>query len=69
VQRYVDPEEFRAYRDAALAKGFLEAVAGPFVRSSYRAERVLEHDNVGLDRESVLDGIRDSSATMSPMRC
>jgi len=69
VQRYVDPEQFRAYRDAALAKGFLEAVAGPFVRSSYRAERVLEHDNVGLDRARVLDGIRDSSATTNPMRC
>ncbi|MHB1897073.1 MAG: hypothetical protein ACYCOY_10555 [Metallibacterium sp.] len=42
------PEEFHHYRDLALAKGFVEAVAGPLVRSSYRAERVLEHNNVGL---------------------
>jgi lipoic acid synthetase len=28
--------------------GFLEAVAGPLVRSSYRAERVLERNNLGL---------------------
>ena len=48
VARFVAPEEFHHYRDLALAKGFVEAVAGPLVRSSYRAERVLEHNNVGL---------------------
>ncbi|MBS0557814.1 MAG: lipoyl synthase [Proteobacteria bacterium] len=48
VQRFVTPDEFRAYRDLALGKGFVEAVAGPLVRSSYRAERVLEHNNLGL---------------------
>ena len=48
VARYVTPEEFREYRKLALTKGFMEAVAGPLVRSSYRAERVLEHNNVGL---------------------
>lgn len=48
VERYVTPDEFRAYRELALSKGFLEAVAGPMVRSSYRAERVLEHNNLGL---------------------
>lgn len=66
VQRYVTPEEFRHYRDRALERGFVEVVAGPFVRSSYRAERVLEHNNVGLD-ETVLQGIRDSAT--SGMRC
>ncbi len=66
VARYVTPEEFRNYREMALARGFLEVVAGPLVRSSYRAERVLEHNNVGLD-ESVLQGIRDSAA--ASMRC
>ena len=49
VSRYVTPDEFRTYRQLALAKGFMEVVAGPLVRSSYRAERVLEHNNVGLD--------------------
>ena len=48
VARFVTPGEFHQYRDLALAKGFVEAVAGPLVRSSYRAERVLEHNNVGL---------------------
>ncbi|HST28366.1 MAG TPA: lipoyl synthase [Rudaea sp.] len=48
VERFVTPDEFRGYRDLALAKGFVEAVAGPLVRSSYRAERVLERNNAGL---------------------
>ncbi len=63
VQRFVTPDEFNRYREVALAKGFLEVVSGPLVRSSYRAERVLEHNNVGLD-EAVLEGIRESAATM-----
>ena len=48
VQRYVTPEEFEAYRARAIAMGFLECVAGPMVRSSYRAERALEKNNCGL---------------------
>jgi lipoic acid synthetase len=48
VERFVTPDEFRHYRELALAKGFLEAVAGPLVRSSYRAERVLDRNNAGL---------------------
>lgn len=48
VQRYVHPDEFAAYREQGLALGFLEVVAGPLVRSSYRAERALERNNVGL---------------------
>ncbi len=48
VQRFVTPEQFHAYRELALGKGFLEAVSGPLVRSSYRAERVLERNNLGL---------------------
>ena len=48
VQRYVSPAEFDLYRQWGLQRGFLEVVAGPLVRSSYRAERVLELNNVGL---------------------
>lgn len=66
VARFVSPEEFRKYRVMALAKGFLEVVAGPLVRSSYRAERVLEHNNVGLD-ETVLDGLRNAAS--AALRC
>jgi lipoic acid synthetase len=48
VQRYVSPAEFEAHRARALELGFLECVAGPMVRSSYRAERALEQNNCGL---------------------
>lgn len=48
VVRYVPPADFRKYRDWGLAKGFLECVSGPLVRSSYRADRVFEKNNVGL---------------------
>ncbi len=48
VERYVTPEEFTAYRHEGLEKGFLEVVAGPMVRSSYRAEQVLQKNNVGI---------------------
>ncbi len=48
VERYVSPLEFGRYRKWGLDAGFLEVVAGPLVRSSYRAERVFERNNVGL---------------------
>jgi lipoic acid synthetase len=48
VERFVTPQQFAAYRALGLARGFRECVAGPLVRSSYRAERVLAGDNVGL---------------------
>lgn len=64
VERFVTPEQFAHYREMALARGFLEVVSGPLVRSSYRAERVLEHNNVGLDA-AVADGIRQTAG----MRC
>jgi len=48
IERYVTPDEFEAYRHQGLDKGFVEVVAGPLVRSSYRAERVLQRNNVGI---------------------
>ncbi len=48
IERWVTPEEFERYREWALARGFLECVSGPLVRSSYRAERALERNNAGL---------------------
>ncbi len=48
IDRYVTPDEFERYRRWGLEKGFLEVVSGVFVRSSYRAERVLQKNNVGL---------------------
>jgi lipoic acid synthetase len=49
VERFVSPGDFNRYRSAALARGFLECVSGPLVRSSYRAEQALARNNVGLD--------------------
>jgi lipoyl synthase len=53
IQRWVTPEEFDRYRGWALARGFLECVSGPLVRSSYRAERALERNNAGLEPSRV----------------
>jgi lipoic acid synthetase len=49
VERFVAPGEFDSYRDWALTAGFLECVAGPLVRSSYRAEQALNRNNAGLN--------------------
>ena len=49
IDRWVTPEEFEKYRQIGLKKGFLEVVSGPMVRSSYRAERVLEKNNAGIE--------------------
>jgi len=48
LERYVSPDEFNRYRDWGLARGFMEVVAGPMVRSSYRADRVFDRNNTGL---------------------
>ncbi|MFT6732869.1 MAG: lipoic acid synthetase [Polaribacter sp.] len=48
IERYVKPTEFDEYRKWGLDLGFREVVAGPFVRSSYRAERALEGNNAGI---------------------
>ncbi len=48
VERFVRPDEFERYREQALELGFVECVAGPLVRSSYRAEQALARNNAGL---------------------
>jgi lipoyl synthase len=53
VERFVAPGEFDRYRAQALALGFLECVAGPLVRSSYRAEQALQRNNAGLDNSGL----------------
>ena len=39
VLRYVHPDGFRAFEQAAREMGFLHAAVGPMVRSSYHADR------------------------------
>jgi lipoic acid synthetase len=53
VERFVRPEEFDALRENALELGFIECVAGPLVRSSYRAEQALARNNAGLGEGGV----------------
>lgn len=48
VKRWVSPEEFNRFRAIGLEKGFMEVAAGPLVRSSYRADKVFEKNNLGL---------------------
>lgn len=40
VARFVRPEEFEKYKEAALDMGFSSVISGSFVRSSYRAEEI-----------------------------
>jgi lipoic acid synthetase len=40
VDRWVKPEEFLEHAEAAQEMGFLGVMAGPLVRSSYRAGRL-----------------------------
>ena len=39
VQRYVDPEIFKLYKDFGLDIGFKVVESGPLVRSSYHADQ------------------------------
>ena len=38
VDRYLTPDEFDAWRDEALAMGFVSVASGPLVRSSFHAD-------------------------------
>ena len=42
VERYYTPEEFEQIGQAAKAMGFPHVASGPFVRSSYFAEKQFE---------------------------
>ncbi|MFP4633032.1 MAG: lipoyl synthase, partial [Halobacteriales archaeon] len=42
VERWVPPEEFESHRETALDLGFRDVAAGPFVRSSYRADELYD---------------------------
>lgn len=44
VQAFVHPDQFNAYEEMAYTMGFSFALSGPFVRSSYRSEAILETD-------------------------
>ena len=49
IDRWVTPEQFEAYRAWGLECGFQEVASGPLVRSSYRADRIFDGNNLGLE--------------------
>jgi lipoic acid synthetase len=49
IARWVHPEEFEQFRQWGLKMGFTEVASGPLVRSSYRADRILAGNNLGLE--------------------
>jgi lipoic acid synthetase len=56
VERWVHPDEFSRYREIGLTLGFTEVAAGPLVRSSYRADKILEKNNLGLELPQSMAG-------------
>jgi len=45
VARFARPDEYEAWRNAALEMGFSAVAAGPYVRSSYQAETLYRQAN------------------------
>ncbi|MDD5428586.1 MAG: lipoyl synthase [Candidatus Omnitrophica bacterium] len=50
VAKYVTPQEFERYKEAALRTGLKHVAAGPFVRSSYLAETAYKNARKGTVR-------------------
>ena len=44
LQRYVHPDEFKAYEEYACSVGFTHVASGPMVRSSYHADKQARGD-------------------------
>ncbi|MFP6582399.1 MAG: lipoyl synthase [Candidatus Hydrogenedentota bacterium] len=44
VHEYIHPDQFNAYQEMAYTMGFQFSVCGPFVRSSYRSEAILDSE-------------------------
>ncbi|MCL7930042.1 lipoyl synthase [Halomonas llamarensis] len=68
VERYVTPEEFEHYRLLGLEKGFMEVASGPLVRSSYRADRVFEKNNLGLASPAAVPGQQSKDENRIPVQ-
>jgi len=61
VREFITPEAFNRYRELGLGRGFVEVASGPLVRSSYRAERVFERNNLGMRLPELPGASRDSN--------
>jgi len=69
VERWVHPDEFVALQARAEQMGFAGVLAGPLVRSSYRAgrlyERAIEHRTAGGADDATADVTGDATADVT----
>ncbi|HSG89455.1 MAG TPA: lipoyl synthase [Pseudomonadales bacterium] len=68
IDRWVTPEQFETYRQWGLERGFVEVASGPLVRSSYRADRILDGNNLGLGAEAPALGVDAGGPARIPVR-
>ncbi|MHA2789402.1 lipoyl synthase [Corynebacterium sp. S7] len=63
IERWVKPEEFIEYRDAAYDMGFGAVMSGPLVRSSYRAGKLYVEamEKRGLELPANLQHLKQTS--------
>ncbi|MFA7692859.1 MAG: lipoyl synthase [Candidatus Hydrogenedentales bacterium] len=53
ITAFITPEQFACYEQKALELGFVFAIAGPFVRSSYHAEQLFDQSrNLASEKKS-----------------
>lgn len=60
VDRYVHPDVFAEWADAAYTMGFGGVASGPMVRSSFRAGLLLEATKTGQRVEALLEGAAET---------
>jgi lipoic acid synthetase len=53
LDRWVTPAQFEEFRQHGLTLGFREVASGPLVRSSYRADRILDGNNLGIPVKNI----------------
>lgn len=49
IKRFITKKEFNEYREFALKEGFLSVLSGPFIRSSYRADKLFKEVKLKID--------------------
>ena len=54
VERFVDPDEFAAWRHFALELGFRHVESGPLVRSSYHAESQVDQATRTIQKDALI---------------
>ena len=57
VERWIHPDEFNTYQRLGCELGFKDVAAGPLVRSSYRADRLINHIDRTKDNEHSIESM------------